>query len=422
MKKFNIVFLLLKKKIIIPLIIFLQVFIVMSIILPYYNRYSQMSSTYENLKTKPIHNSIFYMGHVTYNFRNGEKGDNSITNYDFVEENKKKIYEYYEDNLNLFTSISAGKISYYQVSEDFEVNTLLMYDKCTLESFVEKHNNVDFSNYNNDDEIPVIVQDEFKSKYPLGSIVEFNDDENEISANLLIIGYYTSDSYTSITQIYSNNPFPITSILQNADSENVEFISLYNPNLEKYKKFDKFDANDSVILFLKDGVTKNDLMDFEKYIEKNSLGYYQYSNDLFEKQKNVNNNLFQTKFDLLISFLVVIIFSFISIGYINKYLLKERFKVFYLNGASYKDLSLITFLYYFIIYISSLCLYQSFFYILNSKYIKISNIFIYRLIIDDNVFHLKEFIFSTIFLSLIIIVITKFTIESFKIDKKRGEE
>ena len=102
--------------------------------------------------------------------------------------------------------------------------------------------------------------------------------------------------------------------LERIDNINVNFITMNRPELSKFNAFDKIDPSEAVVLYFSDKATRDDIKNFENYIKENSLGYYNLSKNLFEKQDISNAYYIQGRLDLFIAFAVVVFFSLVAIG------------------------------------------------------------------------------------------------------------
>lgn len=413
MKRIKILSSIFKNKKIIPFIIFTQIVMMLLVILPSYNQYMKQKKDYEKHINTALNNAILYMGNLFYNIRHGKE---EINNFEELEENKNKIYNFYKNNRDIFKNITPTSIEYHYEVEDKNLNFEL-YDEISFGIIHdEMKNKYDFSKYDTDKEIPVIVQSKFKNIYPIDSIVDFKVKEDYVKFK--IIGYYDIDR-TFDLGIVTNAPFPLTNLFrENREIIYPRFISIYRENLSKYTCFNKVAVQNATLLYLKDDLTQKDFKKIESFIEDNSLGYFLYTKDLFNSQLEYNDQIFQKFLDLIIAFFVIIIFTFIGIGYINKDLLEKRYDIYKLNGASNKDLYIITFIYYTIMILGSICIYQLVMWICNLEFIANNlskhSINLTRIIQDDNILHSTEFIFLFIVLLIVISIISFWPLKKVK--------
>lgn len=397
-------------------IIALQIFLMLLFNMQYFNRLKSYTGTYDELKDSPINNSVIFMGHFPYNYEDDNK---SVNNYEDLLNNKKELYEYYKNNPDTFKSISPSTMTFsnYEANEDDEYRFLELYDKETIK-FIKPYfkKDYDFTNYSYDEEIPVIVQEKFEKDFPIDSTTNINIEGS--NRKLRVIGYYENKYPELMLTQTSTDNFSINEIINIRDSYYPKFITLKTTEIYNDDLLNKINPEGLVILYLSDNVSENNMDEFKSFVKENNLGYIHYSKDLFDEQIETNKNFIQDKLDMFMAFFTIVILSLITIGYINMDLLEKRYKIYYLNGASDLKLYFITFIYYFIISIFSLGLYQFFIYLNSIDFIKyriFGNIPILHLLLrDDGKIYLKDYIIIIAIFIFVISIISYWPIYNIK--------
>ncbi|WP_282925902.1 hypothetical protein [Helcococcus kunzii] len=380
-------------------IIFIQVFIFLFMTIGFVNRYIKEKEELNKFVDSPFKNSILYMGNIEYSVK---RDNRNINNHNDIKKDKDLIYKYYQKNNFIFNGISIFNKTYYIDTgtdnlrlKTFDYNTLNVINPDILRKY----------NFNSKDVIEVIV----KNKYPIGKLINIETKNNNV--NLKVIGYFGKETINLELGIVSSMTFPIRDlVLSNNTQYNYFITDIHNPKLQLLEKYAQKEINDAVILYLKNDVKRKDLKDFENYVNVNQLGYYQYSDDLIKEQEKSNNYTIQSRLDVVISLLTVLVFSLLSIGYINRDILENRFRIYYLNGAKSKDIFYLSFIYYSIILFTPILFYNLLMYIINIEFIR-SNIIIYfnilfRKTLDDNILHIREFLILSFILILLISIIS----------------
>ena len=182
------------------------------------------------------------------------------------------------------------------------------------------------------------------------------------------------------------------------------------------------------ILFLNEKATEDNLTDFSEFIEKNRMGYYAESDSIFKRQNENLEYMFNTRFDTIVSFISVLILTIITIGYVNKNRLESRYKVYYLNGLSTKNIYILTVVYYSLLFIIPIIFYNLLFRIFEIDYVKakiVPNLPVfYRMILDDYNLHFSEMLVLSIIFIFIILIISYWPVKNIqsKYSRQKYEE
>lgn len=395
----------------IRLIIFIQIFMFLFMSVLFINRYNIQKITLKKLEKTPLKNSLLFMGNMSYQVI---KDNKEINNYEEILSEKKIVNEYFKNNMSIFKgSTFNNKLYLFDLGGSqitlgsFDDNTLNTINPRILQEHI----------FNNNEDIEVLVSESQKDKYPLGTIFDLPVKEKQI--NIKVIGYYNKDTLDLQLGVVGNFAFPITQIINFRSEYNDYFItSTNNINLKYLSNFIPNGVENAMILYLNDDVKKEDLKEFESIVKDNQLGYYQFSEDMFLEQEEANRNEVQERFDLIISYIIILLFSILSIGYINRDILENRFKIYYYNGAKIVDIFCTSFIYYCIIIFLPIIFYNFFMYLTNIDYIK-QNIItkfptLYRMTSDDTILHLKEFTILAFMLLITIFIISLWQVKQIK--------
>ncbi|MFM1552210.1 hypothetical protein ABGF34_05635 [Helcococcus ovis] len=358
MKNLMISIKLLKKNKFINFVIICQIFIMLFFSVKNINEMSEAISEYNYLKNSSLNNGLFYMNKPIYNER---EENNSKSNIEDIKRNYSLIKEYIETHTDDFKDFTREKINFYFSNTK---KNIMMYDKTTL-NILSRHfdNKINLKKF--EGLVPALVQNKYSNEYKIGDII-YLDDKKDIK--IKIKGYYDKDIKLPSLQMITNKSFPVSELFSRTANGAPIFILEYDENL--YKIFETIGESyiENNIIYFKDNLEKEKINAFEKYIKENNLGYYQFTKDLVSEQYKLFLNMMQRYLDIMISFVGILILTIVGMAYINKDLLKNRFKIYIFNGASKKDLYLITFYNYFIILSISILLYIIFYKIVGAYY------------------------------------------------------
>lgn len=349
---------LLKKKKFINFIIICQIFFMLLYSVKNVKEIGSIISEYNHLKNSSLNNALFYMNKPDYINR---RDKNAESNLDDIINNYNLVKEYIESHPDDFKSFTRLKTNFYIEDINKHIN---MYDKTTLNILSKKiDDNIDFNIQDN--VVPAVVQRSHSNEYKIGDGFYLNEKKD---VKIVVKGYYDDDTKLPSLEIISNRSFPISRLFPENRNKSPFFIVAYDENLYKYIEdfgSPQFQAN---IFYFNDKIEKEKIIEFENYIKENNLGYYQFTKNLIAEQYKLYLSSLQRYLDIMISLVGIVIITVVSVAYINKDLLKNRFKIYIVNGASKKDLYLITFYNYLTIFIISILSYI-FFYKIIVKYL-----------------------------------------------------
>ena len=391
----------------ITFMIIFQMFIMIFLNIPTYNKFKTKYNRQKLLENSSISNSFIFMGKFPYKVKiNREIKSNDE---DLIAD-KKKIYEYYNNNKDIFKSITPKKKSFYDANNNGDVLGLEIFDKESI-NLLNKYTKDTINLRENFDknQIPVIVQQKFSKRFIKDSIVKMNLGGEEV--NFKVVGYYEGGNAPMLNLgIVATDEFAVSELLDDIDNINPIFVTLDRDELREFKVFNSIETGEITILYFSEKATNEDVKKLENYVKENSLGYYSLSKPLFEEQKEQNKIFIQNNLDLIASFLVINIFTLIAIGTVNKQIWERRFSIYYLNGMSKTNIYWISFLYYSLVIAAALLIYNiivGFFNIdfIKYKFISQSEILSDYIIHGENVLHFNELIILVVFLVSVISII-----------------
>lgn len=346
MNNLKLSFKLLNKNRYIKLIIIFQIFIMLMYSVRNINVIIDAIVDFNYLRESPLNNGLLFMNKKKYILDDSNIKKSNLSN---LEQNYDSIRKYIQENPKDFKGFTYEKSSFFIKEYDI---SLKMYDAITLEilnrDFYHKINFVD-----KEDFIPTIVQKTFENKYKIDDIVKFKIGKENFK--FIIKGYYKDNIKLPSINILTNNKFPIGELFQELNSERANFIILNNDKIFNLLKNDTNYKN--MIVYFNDDFNQVNIKKFEDYIKNNDLGYYQLTKDLINEQYLLFKNLLQNYFDIILTFIGLVLITITCISFINKDLLENRFKIYLLNGASKHDIFLTTFYHYIVVFFSGIFIY-----------------------------------------------------------------
>ncbi|WP_282926398.1 hypothetical protein [Helcococcus kunzii] len=393
-------------------IIFVQIIFSLLMSITFYNRYKTVNKLSAELWNTPLRNSIVFMGKpamASPQMKSEEK---------FMKE-KDKVYEYCKNHPETFIGVSPKYMdNNYQVGDNLYA-TVTMLDKLTMK-MVESHFEGNYNIEQTDNKIPVVVQSEYRNQYKKGDVVSSTKSGEKVQ--FIVEGYYDSDTQIMSVGVLGLGDRPWESLFQKVQMEYPHFIILENDKITEIAEKSDYEERGfnekQSLLYLNEKATEKDLEEFDKFVNENKLGYYTTSDRMFAEQNKDLEYMFNSRFDLILAFILILILTIISIGYVNKDKLENRYKIYYLNGLSLKSMYFVTIVYYALIFIIPFIFYNLLFKLFEIDYFK--NIFatyipfLDRLILDDYNLHLDEILILSAIFILIISVISYWPVKNIR--------
>ncbi|EHR33303.1 hypothetical protein ACWOAQ_06325 [Helcococcus kunzii] len=398
-------------------IIFVQIIFSLLMSITFYNRYKTVNKLSAELWNTPLRHSIVFMGK--------QVGVHTLENVaeeagkDFIKE-KEKIYEYCRNHPETFigmTPIYLHESFKYGENDDIAVDIL---DSLTIK-IVEPHFEGKYNLETTGNKIPVVVQSNLKNKFKKGDVIATK--KSGETFNFIIEGYYDDETHLMDGAIFTaEGNFTWESVFNKVYPDYPKFIALENEIFNKIHEkpnYESIEYNQSQsILYLNEKATEKDLEKFDKFVNDNKLGYYGTSEEIFAVQNISLESMFNSRFDLILSFIVILILTIISIGYVNKDKLENRYKIYYLNGLSLKKMYIITAGYYMLLFILPFIFYTILFRILDIDFIEYNYVvhmpIFDRLIMDDNNLHFDEILVLSAIFMLIISTISYWPVKNIR--------
>lgn len=395
---------LLKSNIKIVIIFNIQLFFVLFFTITSINEYRESVKVYNKGLNSKLKYAIYYMGKVPYGVK---KYDKEINNNDEVMKSKILFEKFYNDNIDYFDGRLLGsKVEVTIFDENGEEKNLSTFDRTTMEILLNNNINSYLINKITDTNIPVLVNDKYKNNYKLNDKITIKS-FNQKDFTLEIVGYYNEDNIFNVRLDVMTNGAPKLSELiesMNKSSEN-KFIALQEGNyLKDLTANYSFGEPSRMILYTKKEYFNDILEKLKTFSEKNDIGYYSLLKDSIEKEKE-SIKMERLKFlDFSIALYSIIILSIIAIGYINTNILKKRYKIYHINGASRIKLYLTTFFYYIVQFYVPIFLYTIFIEFAKSDFVRkyLSKNLLFTMIMHGK-FNIDLLVFSIMSVAIITI-------------------
>lgn len=379
----------------------IQIFLVLFFTVTSINEYRESVKIYNKGLNSKLENAIFYMGKVPYKvFKNGEE----IINTEELSNARNQFDEFYEENIESFEGILDSKNVISIIDENGSGSGIYLYDQISMEEFLDSGFNPELKNRASKNNIPVLVNNNFKSNYSINQKINVKSlDESDLT--LEVIGYYNENNSYYLSKDYLGNTAPnLSDLLFSMDRiDGNKFIALQDDvYIDNFTNNYMYGEPIDKILYVKEEDYDKVVDDLDIYSKNNDIGYYSLVKDSIENEKEsiyINRQKF---LDFSIALYSVLLLTIISIGHISSKILRKRYEIYHLNGASRLNLYITTFFYYLAQFYFPIFIY-SLFIMIGKGAMFDSYLF---LMIRNGMFDIDLFVF--IIMTIFIIIISSF--------------